>query len=64
MAVTTPAVEAPVVTASPLLGSMRDLAVLLREYEFEDAQPGEVPLGLGITLVAKGPARVRIRARA
>ncbi|MEV0175412.1 cytochrome P450 [Streptomyces sp. NPDC050803] len=47
-----------------MLESVLGLAVLLREYEFEDAEPGEVPLGAGITLVAKGPARVRIRTRA
>ncbi|WP_282703608.1 cytochrome P450 [Streptomyces sp. CC219B] len=43
-----------------MLESVLGLAVLLREYEFEDARSGEVPLGAGITLVAKGPARVRI----
>ncbi|ELS53700.1 cytochrome P450 [Streptomyces viridochromogenes] len=46
-----------------MLESVLGLAVLLREFEFEDAEPGEVPLGAGITLMAKGPARARIAAR-
>ncbi|MFJ9748357.1 cytochrome P450 [Streptomyces chartreusis] len=46
-----------------MLESVLGLAVLLREFELTDAQEGEVPLGAGITLMAKGPARVRVRAR-
>lgn len=46
-----------------MLESVLGLAVLLREFVFEDAQAGEVPLGAGITLMAKGPARVRVAPR-
>ncbi|KUM68811.1 cytochrome P450 [Streptomyces curacoi] len=46
-----------------MLESVLGLAVLLREFEFEDAEAGEVPLGAGITLMAKGPARARIAPR-
>lgn len=46
-----------------MLESVLGLAVLLREFAFEDAEAGEVPLGAGITLMAKGSARVRIAAR-
>jgi cytochrome P450 len=46
-----------------MLESVLGLAVLLREFELEDAEEGEVPVGAGITLMAKGPARAWIRAR-
>ncbi len=46
-----------------MLESVLGLAVLLREFAFEDAEEGGVPLGAGITLVAKGPARARITPR-
>ncbi|WP_093910909.1 cytochrome P450 [Streptomyces sp. cf386] len=46
-----------------MLESVLGLAVLLREFEFEDAEAGEVPVGAGITLMAKGPARARIAPR-
>ncbi|MER5938107.1 cytochrome P450 [Streptomyces sp. NPDC001928] len=46
-----------------MLESVLGLAVLLREFELADVQEGEVPLGAGITLMAKGPARVRVTAR-
>ncbi|WDF38513.1 cytochrome P450 [Streptomyces sp. T12] len=46
-----------------MLESVLGLAVLLREFEFADAEAGEVPLGAGITLMAKGPARARVAAR-
>ncbi len=46
-----------------MLESVLGLAVLLREFEFEDAEVGEVPLGAGITLMAKGPATARVAAR-
>lgn len=44
-----------------MLESVLGLAVLLREFAFEDAAAGEVPVGAGITLMAKGPARVTLR---
>ncbi|NUT27432.1 MAG: cytochrome P450 [Streptomyces sp.] len=44
-----------------MLESVLGLAVLLREFAFEDAEVGEVPVGAGITLMAKGPARVVLR---
>ncbi|MFJ8533064.1 cytochrome P450 [Streptomyces sp. NPDC093591] len=46
-----------------MLESVLGLAVLVREFVFEDAEAGEVPLGAGITLMAKGPARVRVAPR-
>ncbi|MCL8016627.1 cytochrome P450 [Streptomyces sp. AS02] len=46
-----------------MLESVLGLAVLLREFEFEDAEVGEVPVGAGITLMAKGPARARVAPR-
>ncbi|OLZ70477.1 cytochrome P450 [Streptomyces sp. IMTB 2501] len=46
-----------------LLESVLGLAVLIQAYEFEAADQDEVPLGAGITLLAKGPARCRIRRR-
>ncbi|MBC9725516.1 cytochrome P450 [Streptomyces sp. TRM68367] len=45
-----------------MLESVLGLAVLLRAFEFE-AVGEQVPLGSGITLMAKGPARCRITAR-
>jgi cytochrome P450 len=46
-----------------MLESVLGLAVLLREFAFEDAEEGDVPLGAGITLMAKGPARARVAPR-
>ncbi|QOV37992.1 cytochrome P450 [Streptomyces ferrugineus] len=46
-----------------MLESVLGLAVLLREFTFEDAGVGEVPLGAGVTLMAKGPAWARITTR-
>lgn len=46
-----------------MLESVLGLAVLLREFAFEDAEAGEVPLGAGITLMAEGPARACVRPR-
>ncbi|MEU6891062.1 cytochrome P450 [Streptomyces sp. NPDC046557] len=45
-----------------MLESVIALAVMLREYEFE-AVDREVPVGVGITLRADGPARCRLRRR-
>ncbi|ADI10316.1 cytochrome P450 [Streptomyces bingchenggensis BCW-1] len=46
------------------LHSVLSLATLLRAYEVEDATDGgDIPLGAGITLLAKGPVRVRVRSR-
>jgi cytochrome P450 len=44
-----------------MLESVLGLAVLLREFELEDVEEGGVPVGAAVTLVAKGPARVRLR---
>jgi cytochrome P450 len=47
------------------LHSVLSLATLLRAYDIEDASDGgDIPLGAGITLLAKGPVRVRVTARA
>ncbi|MBZ4020627.1 cytochrome P450 [Streptomyces purpurogeneiscleroticus] len=46
-----------------MLESVLALATLLRGYELEAADDAEVPVAAGITLQAKGPARVRLRAR-
>ncbi|MFD8377492.1 cytochrome P450 [Streptomyces sp. NPDC059679] len=47
------------------LHSVLSLATLLRAYEVEDATDGgDIPLGAGITLMTKGPVRVRVRSRA
>ncbi|MFF7162568.1 cytochrome P450 [Streptomyces sp. NPDC008086] len=46
-----------------MLESVSGLAVLLREFVFEEVGEGEVPLGAGITLMAKGPASVRVAPR-
>ncbi|WP_370656893.1 cytochrome P450 [Streptomyces sp. NBS 14/10] len=47
------------------LHSVLSLATLLRAYEVEDATDGgDIPLGAGITLLTKGPVRVRVRSRA
>lgn len=43
-----------------MLESVLGLAVLLREFGFEDEGTGSVPLGAGVTLMAKGPVRVGI----
>ncbi|GDY74558.1 hypothetical protein SAV31267_040430 [Streptomyces avermitilis] len=43
-----------------MLESVLGLAVLIREFEFEAVGEEEVPLGAGITLLAKGPARCRV----
>ncbi|WP_277994314.1 cytochrome P450 [Streptomyces sp. MST-110588] len=45
-----------------MLESLSAIAVLLRAYEFE-AVDAHVPVAAGITLQAKGPARVRLRQR-
>lgn len=46
------------------LHSVLSLATLLRAYEVEDATDGgDIPLGAGITLLTKGPVRVRVRSR-
>ncbi|MFI1332195.1 cytochrome P450 [Streptomyces sp. NPDC020845] len=46
------------------LHSVLSLATLLRAYEVEDATGGgDIPLGAGITLLTKGPVRVRVRSR-
>lgn len=46
------------------LHSVLSLATLLRAYEVEDASGGgDIPLGAGITLLTKGPVRVRVRPR-
>ncbi|MEV0601496.1 cytochrome P450 [Streptomyces sp. NPDC050315] len=47
-----------------MLESVLALATLLRGYELEAADDAEVPVAAGITLQAKGPARVRLRPRA
>ncbi|MGI5467862.1 cytochrome P450 [Streptomyces sp. CA-132043] len=47
-----------------MLESVLALATLLRAYDPEAADDAEVPVGAGITLQAKGPARVRLRPRA
>ncbi|MFE9649732.1 cytochrome P450 [Streptomyces sp. NPDC006365] len=46
-----------------MLESVLGLAVLLQAYEFKPADDQEVPLGAGITLMAKGPVRCRITPR-
>ncbi|MFI5550067.1 cytochrome P450 [Streptomyces sp. NPDC051738] len=46
-----------------MLESVLGLAVLLREFEFEDVGVGEVAVGAGITLMAKGPAMARVAPR-
>lgn len=46
-----------------MLESVSGLAVLVREFVFEEVGAGEVPLGAGITLMAKGPAAVRVAPR-
>ncbi|MFI9831906.1 cytochrome P450 [Streptomyces sp. NPDC051913] len=46
-----------------MLESVLGVAVLLRAFEFEDLEGREVPVGAGVTLMAKGAARVRIRSR-
>ncbi|MES4901868.1 MULTISPECIES: cytochrome P450 [unclassified Streptomyces] len=46
------------------LHSVLSLATLLRAYEVEDATDGgDIPLGAGITLLTKGPVRIRVRPR-
>ncbi|PWI18063.1 cytochrome P450 [Streptomyces sp. Act143] len=45
-----------------MLESVLGLAVLLRDFAFEDAA-GAVRVGAGVTLMAEGPARARIRPR-
>jgi cytochrome P450 len=46
-----------------MLESVLGLAVLSREFVFEGVGEGEVPLGAGITLMAKGAVPVRVAPR-
>lgn len=46
-----------------MLESVLGLAVLVRDFAFEDGVEGEVPVGAKVTLMAKGEMRVRIKGR-
>jgi cytochrome P450 len=46
-----------------MLESVLGLAVLLRDFSFEDGMEGEVPVGAKVTLVAQGAMRVRVTRR-
>jgi len=46
-----------------MLESVLGVAVLLRDFSFEDLEDGEVPVGAEVTLRARGAARVRISSR-
>ncbi|AZP18219.1 cytochrome P450 [Streptomyces aquilus] len=46
-----------------MLESVLGMAVLLRDFTFEDVEAGEVPVGAEVTLRARGAARVRISSR-